>query len=48
MTSGSPNRSSRTRRKPHLLDDWERGWLEHWSKAGSAGYELPKTGALGA
>jgi len=30
------------------LDDWERGWLEHWSKAGSAGYELPKTGALGA
>jgi uncharacterized protein (TIGR00730 family) len=25
-------------------DDWERGWLEHWSKAGTAGYELPKTG----
>jgi len=48
MTSGSPNRSLRTKRKPHLLDDWERGWLEHWSKAGSAGYELPKTGALGA
>lgn len=25
-------------------DDWERGWLEHWSKAGTAGYELPKSG----
>jgi len=30
------------------MDDWERGWLEHWSKAGTAGYELPKTGAVGA
>jgi hypothetical protein len=25
------------------MDAWERGWLEHWSKA-----ELPKTGAVGA
>jgi len=26
------------------LDDWERGWLEHWSKAGTFGYELPTIG----
>ena len=38
---------SRSKRKPDSLDDWERGWLEHWSKAGSAGYELPKTGVAG-
>ena len=30
------------------MDDWERSWLEHWSKAGTAGYELPKTGEVGA
>jgi uncharacterized protein (TIGR00730 family) len=29
---------------PGAQDDWERGWLEHWSKAGTAGYELPKSG----
>jgi uncharacterized protein (TIGR00730 family) len=38
----------RSKRKRQPLDDWERGWLEHWSKAGSAGYELPKTGTIGA
>jgi uncharacterized protein (TIGR00730 family) len=48
MTPGSPNRALHTKRKPHPLDDWERGWLEHWSKAGTAGYELPKTGVVGA
>ena len=42
------SRALRTRPKAHSLDDWERGWLKHWSKAGSAGYELPKTGAMGA
>jgi uncharacterized protein (TIGR00730 family) len=26
------------------MDDWEESWLQHWSKAGSRGYELPKTG----
>jgi uncharacterized protein (TIGR00730 family) len=41
-------RSTPTKGKPHPLDDWEQGWLEHWSKAGSAGYELPKAGASGA
>jgi uncharacterized protein (TIGR00730 family) len=30
--------------KPTPQDDWERGWLEHWSKAGTSGYELPKSG----
>jgi uncharacterized protein (TIGR00730 family) len=30
--------------KPNAQDDWERGWLEHWNKAGTAGYELPKSG----
>jgi uncharacterized protein (TIGR00730 family) len=29
-----------------LLDDWERSWLEHWSKAGTLGYELPTEGAV--
>jgi uncharacterized protein (TIGR00730 family) len=48
MKSSSRTKALGTRRKPRPLDDWERGWLEHWSKAGSAGYELPKTGATGA
>ena len=26
------------------MDEWEQGWLKHWSKAGTRGYELPKTG----
>ena len=26
------------------MDEWEQGWLKHWSKAGARGYELPKTG----
>jgi hypothetical protein len=48
MASGSPKRALRTKGKPEPRDDWERGWLEHWSKAGTAGYELPKTGPVGA
>jgi len=48
MASGSPRRPSHTRRKSKSIDDWERSWLEHWSKAGTAGYELPKSGAVGA
>jgi len=48
MTSRIPNRALRNNPKLRSLDDWERGWLEHWSKAGSAGYELPRTGAAGA
>jgi len=34
----APKRASR--------DPWERSWLEHWSKAGTHGYELPTTGAV--
>ena len=45
--SSKPALRSKPKPKPDSLDDWERGWLEHWSKAGSAGYELPKTGAAG-
>jgi len=29
-------------------DDWERGWVEHWSKFGTTGYELPTSGERGA
>jgi len=31
-----------------MLDKWERSWLAHWAKAGTTGYELPKTGNAGA
>lgn len=48
MASGRSKSALQTKRKPEPMDDWERGWLEHWSKAGTAGYELPKTGAVGA
>jgi uncharacterized protein (TIGR00730 family) len=34
--------------KPSSLDQWERSWTAHWSKAGTPGYELPKQGAAGA
>jgi uncharacterized protein (TIGR00730 family) len=30
------------------LDEWERSWFAHWAKAGTTGYELPKTGSAGA
>jgi hypothetical protein len=35
-------------RKPPALDAWERGWQRHWSKVGTAGYELPVGGPGGA
>jgi uncharacterized protein (TIGR00730 family) len=44
MKARTVKQSSRTKPKPNPLDDWEQGWLKHWSKAGSRGYELPKTG----
>jgi uncharacterized protein (TIGR00730 family) len=44
MKSKALNQSSRTDPKPNPMDDWEQSWLQHWSKAGSRGYELPKTG----
>src|SRR5215472_8333999 len=44
MNSRAMKQSSRTAAKPNPLDDWERGWVERWSKAGTRGYELPKTG----
>jgi len=44
------SKRSHTRRKTssNTLDAWERGWAAHWSKAGTAGYELPKEGDTGA
>src|SRR5262252_7597763 len=44
MNSRATKRTSRTAVKANPLDDWERGWVERWSKAGTRGYELPKTG----
>jgi len=31
---------SKPARKSKPVDDWERSWLEHWSKAGTSGYEV--------
>ena len=31
-------------RKARPTDDWERSWRNHWSKAGTRGYELPAAG----
>ena len=39
---------NRRKTAPHTLDTWERAWAAHWSKAGTAGYELPKEGDSGA
>jgi uncharacterized protein (TIGR00730 family) len=47
MAVKDEKKSPPAKRKTQSLNDWERGWLEHWSKAGTAGYELPKTGAAG-
>ena len=47
MRSRALNPSWRVKSKLHPLDDWDRSWLEYWSKAGTAGYELPKTGVAG-
>jgi uncharacterized protein (TIGR00730 family) len=40
--------AKRSEVQPASLDQWERNWQEHWSKAGTPGYELPKQGAAGA
>jgi uncharacterized protein (TIGR00730 family) len=37
----------RAKRMTPSLIEWERSWQEHWSKAGTRGYELPKRGAAG-
>jgi uncharacterized protein (TIGR00730 family) len=29
------------RRRPTTIEAWERAWQEHWSKAGTKGFELP-------
>jgi uncharacterized protein (TIGR00730 family) len=47
MKSKTQKATSRTKPKPNPLDDWEQGWLKHWSKAGTHGYELPKNGPAG-
>src|SRR6516162_5047772 len=44
MKSKAQKPTSRTKPKPSPMDEWEQGWLKHWSKAGSRGYELPKSG----
>lgn len=41
---GKAKQAARTKQRPDLLDEWEQSWLQHWSKAGTRGYELPKTG----
>ena len=48
MKSPAPKKASRSGSTPRSLDEWERSWKAHWSKAGTPGYELPKQGAAGA
>ena len=43
MSHGSQKRTPK--RTVPSLDDWEREWRETWSKAGTAGYELPSSGS---
>ena len=38
---------SQFKHRAHALDDWESSWLAHWCKAGTIGYELPKSGEHG-
>jgi len=38
-------KTARVVHKRRPVDDWEHSWLEHWSKAGTSGYELPATGS---
>ncbi len=45
--AGVATRKSRSRRQP-TLDEWERSWQRHWSRAGTSGYELPLSGPGGA
>jgi uncharacterized protein (TIGR00730 family) len=47
MTSKATEKPAQPIQGSSAMDDWERGWLEHWSKAASPGYELPKTGIAG-
>jgi uncharacterized protein (TIGR00730 family) len=47
MSHRPEKRPSRSKHKVHSLDDWERGWRETWSKAGTPGYELPSSGSAG-
>lgn len=47
MRTKKTKSTPQSRQKPHALDDWERSWLVHWSKAGTIGYELPKSGEQG-
>jgi len=36
--------ASKSKPKALSLEDWERGWVRNWSKAGTRGYELPSKG----
>ena len=47
MKAKGSKKAPRTKPKKHHLDEWEQSWLKHWSKAGTKGYELPKTGPAG-
>ena len=40
MKSKKREIQGKTARKRRPIDDWERSWLEHWSKAGTFGYEI--------
>jgi uncharacterized protein (TIGR00730 family) len=44
MSHKPQKQPSSSRHNVHPLDDWEQGWRETWSKAGTRGYELPSTG----
>lgn len=40
MKNRKPKLPVKRARKRRSVDDWERNWVEHWSKAGSFGYEV--------
>jgi len=44
MPSKTRKTSVKDARKHKPVDAWERSWLEHWSKVGTFGYELPVSG----
>src|SRR5579864_6406304 len=47
IKSKASRRTTRAKSNRGTLDDWEKGWLTQWSKAGTHGYELPKSGRAG-
>lgn len=47
MKSTKAQHTAPARSNQDFLAEWEQNWLEHWSKAGTRGYELPKSGPAG-